>query len=29
MYARCAFRQYAESAGFGPHIGFRCALTPP
>jgi formylglycine-generating enzyme required for sulfatase activity len=29
MYARCAFRQYAETAGFGPHIGFRCAMTPP
>ncbi|MBI2195177.1 MAG: formylglycine-generating enzyme family protein [Planctomycetes bacterium] len=27
-YARCAFRQFAESAGFGPHIGFRCALSP-
>jgi len=27
-YARCAFRQHAESAGFGPHIGFRCTMTP-
>ncbi|MDP6355099.1 MAG: formylglycine-generating enzyme family protein [Planctomycetota bacterium] len=27
-YARCAFRQHAEAAGFGPHIGFRCAISP-
>lgn len=27
-YARCAFRQFGEAAGFGPHIGFRCAKSP-
>jgi sulfatase modifying factor 1 len=27
-YARCAFRQHAEASGFGPHIGFRCAISP-
>lgn len=27
VYSRCAFRQFADVAGFGPHLGFRCALT--